>query len=168
MEIWKDVEGYEGLYKVSNLGNIKGIRGTILKPIKRGDYVCVQLCKDGKIKKESIHRIVAIAFIPNPDCLPCVNHKNENKLDNRADNLEWCDVSYNALYGSCSERRVKTFMDNNCKRKAIAQLDDEGRIINTFTGLREAERQTGISNVSISRCCTGKGYKAGGYRWIFK
>ena len=115
MEIWKDIEGYEGLYQVSNKGRIKSLnridsRGhkvneKILssKPNNKG-YLRVHLYKNGKRKPFSVHRLVAIAFIPNPNNLLEVNHKDENKENNTVDNLEWCDRKYNANYGGRNER----------------------------------------------------------------
>ena len=117
-EIWKDIEGYEGYYQVSNLGRVKSLeRKTkqhhnsvrtqperILKSwIKR--YESVILCKDSKTKKVPIHRLVAKAFLPNENNLPEVNHKDENKLNNCADNLEWCTREYNINYGTAIERK---------------------------------------------------------------
>ena len=115
MEIWKDIEGYEGLYQVSNKGRIKSLnridsRGRKVnekilssKPNNKG-YLRVHLYKNGKRKPFSVHRLVAIAFIPNPNNLLEVNHKDENKENNTVDNLEWCDRKYNANYGSRNER----------------------------------------------------------------
>ena len=104
-EIWKDVIGYEGLYQVSNFGKIKSLRrNIIMKTQKRGSrennkYETVQLCsKNQKAKNFSIHRLVAKAFLPNPNNLKEVNHKDENKMNNNLDNLEWSDQSYNRKY----------------------------------------------------------------------
>ena len=115
MEIWKDIEGYEGLYQVSNKGRIKSLnridsRGRKVnekilssKPNNKG-YLRVHLYKNGKRKPFSVHRLVAIAFIPNPNNLLEVNHKDENKENNTVDNLEWCNRKYNTNYGSRNER----------------------------------------------------------------
>lgn len=89
-----------GLYQVSNLGRIQNSRGRILKfDYSNKGYACVHLCKDGKSKKFRVHRLVAQAFIPNPDALPEVNHINFDKSDNNVSNLEWCDRKYNVRYG---------------------------------------------------------------------
>ena len=102
MEEWRDIQGYEGLYMVSNLGRVKSLnyhrtgKERIMKPSDNGHgYLFVVLCKDGKDKNCRINRLVAQAFLPNPDNLPEVNHKDENKYNNCVENLEWCDRSYN-------------------------------------------------------------------------
>lgn len=163
-EIWKDITGFVGLYKVSSLGNIQSLNynrtGNIkqLKPVpnKKG-YLQVLLC-NGKIRRRVlVHRIVAIEFIPNDKQLSEVNHINEIKTDNRAINLEWCDTLYNNNYGTRNKRLSK----------AINQLTLSGELINTFEGIREAERITGIKNQSISQCCKGKYKTAGGYIWEY-
>ena len=130
-EIWKDIEGYEGLYQVSNLGRVKSleridrhnhlVKERILKPkIEPNGYFRVDLCKEGKVKTLSVHRLVAQTFIPNPEGLPQINHKNENKalnvvflrddgsVDECRSNLEWCDRKYNCNYGTRNERQVQT------------------------------------------------------------
>ena len=100
-EIWKDIEGYEGLYQISNLGRVWSVRKEIYrKPTIVSGYYGVSLTKDGQFDIFTIHRLVAKAFIPNPLNLPQVNHKDENKLNNRVDNLEWCTAKYNSNYGS--------------------------------------------------------------------
>lgn len=115
-EIWKPVVGWEGLYEVSNLGNVKvldrfvnsGIknnssvkrRGQILKQYDKRGYMQVTLTLNGKRKYCNVHRLVAEAFIPNPDDLPQINHKDENKLNNNVNNLEWCTAKYNCNYGN--------------------------------------------------------------------
>ena len=115
-EIWKDVIGYEGLYLVSNLGRVKsikrqvagGVRNTpekILKQhLQKEGYFTVVLYKDGIPKRLSVHRLVAIAFCDNPHNFPVVNHKDENKSNNLATNLEWCTVIYNMNYGTVGKR----------------------------------------------------------------
>ena len=108
IEIWKNIQGYEGLYQISNLGRVKSLhynKEKILKPNKYGaGYYGVALSKNNKHKRYSIHRLVAIAFIPNPNNLPQVNHKDEDKTNNRVDNLEWCTNEYNMNYGTRNER----------------------------------------------------------------
>jgi len=126
VEIWKDIPEYEGLYQVSNFGNIKSLKRTIMcrcknqykefsleytreeKIIKgrkdKDGYLLVNLCKNGKHKNHRIHRLVAQAFIINPNNYKEINHKNENKQDNNIYNLEWCDSKYNSNYGTRIER----------------------------------------------------------------
>lgn len=118
-EIWKDIPGYEGLYKVSNLGNVKslkrnGIKGIILKGEKdEFDYKRVTLCKKNKTKKYKVHRLVAQAFIPNPNNLPQINHKDENSKNNNVENLEWCTAKYNSNYGNHNEKIRQRMLQNN-------------------------------------------------------
>ena len=109
-EVWRPVKGYEGLYEVSNYGRVKSLKRNtaherIKSPIKdRDGYLIVCFNKNGKQSNKRIHRLVAEAFIPNPNNLPQVNHKNEIKTDNCVENLEWCDNKYNARYGTRSIR----------------------------------------------------------------
>lgn len=112
-EIWNDIKGYEGLYQVSNLGRVKslarqGTKGVILKPVIAKGYIHYPLTKDKKTKWYYAHRLVAEQFIPNPDKLPEVNHKDECKANNQIENLEWCTKSYNSNYGTRKERISNT------------------------------------------------------------
>lgn len=134
-EIWKDIPGYEGLYQVSNLGRVKappkcvgrgkkylvGERMLSLKPTRRG-YVRVHLDKDGDRKFFSVHRLVAMVFIDNPLGLPCVNHKNEIKDDNRVDNLEWCTEEYNSNFGSRNLRISESKMGHEVSKETRDKL----------------------------------------------
>ena len=107
----KDINGYEGLYRIDDHGNVYSIKSNkqISYFISNNGYKRVTLFKNGKSKNISIHRLVAIAFIPNPNDLPQVNHKDENKLNNNVDNLEWCSSKYNANYGT----RIKRITEKN-------------------------------------------------------
>ena len=110
-EIWKNIEGYEGKYQVSNLGQVKSMIGQekVLHPKKhRNGHLQIGLHKDKKRTTMYIHRLVAQAFIPNPDNLPCVNHKDENPNNNNVDNLEWCTQKYNCNYGTRVDRIMET------------------------------------------------------------
>lgn len=122
-EQWRPIEGYEGICEVSNLGRIRRVKGydslghlrneKILRPrMNCCGYLLVGLCREGKQRHFSVHRLVAQAFLPNPDGLPQVNHKDEDKTNNRADNLEWCTRSYNINYGTRIERQVQTRISN--------------------------------------------------------
>lgn len=110
-EVWKDIDGYDGKYQVSNLGQIRSTysgkkhRITILKPmVQKNGYLYVALWKDNKKKNKLIHRLVALAFVDNPNDYPEVNHKDENKENNVAENLEWCEHIYNMNYGEIKEK----------------------------------------------------------------
>lgn len=116
MEEWKDITGYEGLYQVSNLGRVRR-SGKILKGgYNNKGYHTINLCKNGISKSFFVHRLVAIAFIPNPNNFPIVNHKDENPKNNCVDNLEWCTKSYNATYGTAKERKAQTMFNNKTNR----------------------------------------------------
>ena len=167
-EVWKPITGYEGLYEVSSLGRIKSLnynhtgKEKILKICKDGrGYLCANLCKDGKAKNHAIHRLVAKAFLPNPDNLPQVNHKDENKENNKVENLEWCSRSYNCSYGT---RNKRTSEKNS---KPVFSISKVNGLIMEYTSATEAERVTGIAQQSICRCCKGKLKSAGGYIWKY-
>lgn len=170
-EIWKPI-GYEG-YEVSNLGRVKSykydkINGKIMKPYKNTKgYLQIDLQLDGRKRENrvhlSVHRLVAIAFIPNPDNLPQVNHKDEDKTNNCVDNLEWCTNDYNAHYGTHIERVAEKI------RVPIYSVDKQGNIEH-FPSVREADRivsgkEYGIS-APISMCLNGKRKTAYGRQWF--
>ena len=123
-EIWRPVVGYEGLYEVSNTGIVRSLdrydnrncfrKGKVISLLKKGEYgyIQVNLCYNGKLYKKYVHRLVAQAFLPNPDNLPEVNHKDEDKTNNSVDNLEWCDRSYNLKYGTARIRERDTKIKN--------------------------------------------------------
>ena len=170
-EIWKPI-GYEG-YEVSNLGRVKSykydkINGKIMNPYKNTKgYLQIDLQLDGRKRENrvhlAVHRLVAIAFIPNPDNLPQVNHKDEDKTNNCVDNLEWCTNDYNAHYGTHIERVAEKI------RVPIYSVDKQGNIEH-FPGVREADRivsgkEYGIS-APISMCLNGKRKTAYGRQWF--
>lgn len=175
-EIWKDIKGYEGLYQVSNFGRIKSLErftdhkstGIVLqkeKIIKQRinyGYCYVNLCKESKIKGFRVHRLVAEAFIPNPNSLKQVNHKNEIKTDNRVENLEWCTCKYNINYGTGIKRR------KNKLSKPILQFDMGNNFIKKWASISEIERVLKIPNPNIIKCCKGLRNKAGGYIWKYE
>ena len=113
IEEWRPIVGFEGLYEVSNTGQVRNCRGKLLRPgLNHNGYLKCVLCKKGKTKTIYIHRLVAQAFIPNPQDLPQVNHKDEDKTNNSVDNLEWCSSKYNVNYGCAQDKRVKTNIIN--------------------------------------------------------
>lgn len=169
-EIWRDIYGYDGLYQVSNYGNVKSLnylnhgKEQILKPANRGDgYLFVALWKNGKQKGKLIHRLVAEAFIPNDDLFKTqVNHKDENKANNNVENLEWCDCTYNNNYGTRLARFAKSMS------KPVNQYSKDGKtLIKIWNSMNEIERQLGFDNSSISKCCLGKHKSAYGFRWEY-
>lgn len=170
-EIWKDVKGFEGRYQVSNLGRVRslewpGHRGIMRKLTinKRWGYYRMCLVNaEGQRKYCNVHRLVAIAFIPNPDNLPEINHKDENKLNNvvcfnpdgsidtERTNLEWCTGLYNLRYGTRVERMQKAV--NEPRMRPVNQYDFDGNLLHSYKSIAEASRETGISRRSLSHVC---------------
>ncbi len=165
-EIWKDIKGYEGLYQVSSLGNIKSLKFNkekiLIKRIQPNGYENVILYSKGEGITKRVHRLVAEAFIPNPDNLPEVNHKNENKMDNRVENLEWCNRSYNYNYGTPKQKK------NNKKSIIIQQYSLNNELIKEYPSIMEIERLMNYANSNIISCCRGKYKQAYGYIWKYK
>ena len=166
-EVWKEIQGYEGKYQVSNLGNMKSLNfhGTgkehLLNQNLCKGYLHVGLSKNGKSKTILVHRLVATAFIDNPNNLPVINHKDECKTNNCVDNLEWCDYRYNAIYGTCISRVLKTKKLRNCKNaeRPVLQFTKDGKFVNEYHSTHEAKRCTGISQGNIvSSCRKRKGH----------
>lgn len=174
-EVWKAVPGWEGLYEVSSLGRVRSLpryarrragrnnnatylyEGKELLPaITAKGYLSVRLYYDGRQKDYPIHRLVASAFIPNPNNYPQVNHKNEVKTDNSVDNLEWCTNAYNRVYGKGKYRFAVPV-------KCIAP--DGKEII--FLSQADAQKATGVPQANISACCRGLRLTGGGYKWLF-
>ena len=152
----KDINGYEGLYAVTPCGKVWSYRNKkFLKPGKdKGGYLLVSLYKQGERRKHFlVHRLVAKAYIPNPNNLPQVNHKDEGKTHNWAANLEWCDAKYNSNYGTRIERISKSVY--------CVELDK------IFPSIIAAECETGINRNSISKAAHGKLKTAGGYHWKY-
>lgn len=176
-EIWKDVKGYEGLYQVSNLGRVKSLsralphtkgyiahyKGKLLPLQKCRNYSRVGLSKNGKQTGYFVHRLVAEAFIPNPDNLPEVNHKDENPSNNNVNNLEWCSHLYNSNYGTRRRRISETTLNNPYTSQAV--LCVETGIV--YPSAHEASRQTNVNLVNLCRVCRGERNQAGGYHWKY-
>lgn len=166
MEEWKDIDGYEGLYQISNLGRVKSLKfgkEKILKPKKGKGYLRIGLCKKGKYKHYYVHRLVASTFIENPYNLPQVNHKNEDKTNNSVDNLEWCTSKYNINYGTGHKRSALNHINHPSFSKKV--LCVETGI--AYNSMRQAQRETGIAQQSISHCCLGKRKTAGKLHWKY-
>lgn len=184
-EIWKDIEGYEGLYQVSNLGRIKSLEKMVVSknhsiqkrkeriikssPNNRG-YLKIGLSKNNKRKFYRVHRLVAQAFIPNPDNKPEVNHINEIKTDNRVENLEWMTRKENCNYGTALERMVNTKIEKGIIEKLckpVLQYDLDGNFIKEWDSMREAER-SGYDRKGIYKCLRGEQKMSKGYVWKYK
>lgn len=159
MEEWKDIKGYEEKYQISNLGRVKSLNYNNTKKSKLlhqsliNNYYSVCLWKQGKGKQHRIHRLVAEAFIENPDNLSEVNHKDEDKLNNEVSNLEWCDSKYNCNYGT-----------RNKKLSRPVQCIETGII---YPSILEAGKQTGINPTHLDDVARGKRKTAGGYHWRY-
>lgn len=155
-----------GLYQVSNLGKVKSLKYNKPKILKIGytkrGYGSINLCKNGKISHRTIHRLVAEAFIPNPNNYPCVNHKDENPRNNNVDNLEWCTYQYNMNYGTCAERR------NKSNKISINQYDKLNNFIKQWTSAIDIQNETGINQASIIKCCRNELKTAGGFIWKYE
>ena len=159
-ENWKEVVGFEGLYEVSDLGRVRSLvqrnrrKPGILTPGDNGwGYLVVNLYKDGKRKAMKVHRLVAEAFLPNPLNLETVNHRDENKTNNSASNLEWMRNKDNVTY---SQARPVQMFDKSTNE-----------LLATFPSTMEASRQTGIYQGNICRCCRGKLKSTGGFVWKY-
>lgn len=163
-EKWIPIQGFEGLYLVSNFGNVRSQRKNRNLRIRRSTrgYGQVNLFKDGILTTHRVHRLVALHFIQNPLNLPEINHINENKLDNRAENLEWCDRSYNVNFGGRTEKqKVKV-------SRPVVQHSLEGDILAVFPSCIQAARELKISSSGISECCRGKRKTLGGFKWKYE
>lgn len=172
-EIWRDIEGYEGKYQVSNLGNVKSLnyrytgKEGVLKAIKDcNGYLYVNLYKNRNHKKYIIHRLVASAFIENPNCYPEVNHKDEVKTNNRVENLEWCDRKYNVNYGTFQERKAKAV--SKALSKKVYQYTIAGELVKVWDSTVSAEREQKYNNQHISACCLGKLKTHKGFIWRYE
>lgn len=165
-EIWKDIEGYEGLYQVSNLGRVKRVKtGRILKGCKDRygyGYLLVSLYKNGSQSTKRIHRLVAQAFIPNPENKPEVNHIDENKTNNMISNLEWSTSKENINHGTRTERAGKTL-----SIPIIATSIKTGKSTE-FYGVSECARQLDLNRGNITSVLNGRLNHTGGYTFKYK
>lgn len=158
-EIWKDIVGFEGFYKVSNRGNVYSVErknargvnrgGRILKPrYDKDGYLRVTLCKNGKQKTRFIHRLVASAFVPNQNGYPEINHRDENKVNNYAKNLEWCTREHNMNHGTQKERASQT------RFKKVKAINIKTGEVLTFNSAKEAGGE-GYGKGEVSKACRG-------------
>lgn len=179
MEIWKKIQT-DPMYEVSNYGNVRSLKSAkVLKTQQKKGYCYITLNHNGRKKTYQIHRLVALAFLNNPNNYPCVNHIDENPQNNNVNNLEWCTYSYNLSYGCRLQKELQTkqLLNTVNSPKQVVQCLN-GHIVNKFFSISEASQATGIDKTSISKCCRmvvytdsiGKMHHyrtAGGYVWKF-
>lgn len=197
IEVWKPIKDYEGYYEISNYGNLRSLDRIVIDKNGRkikvdgkleapqicgSGYYYFNLCKNGIYDGKRLNRLVAEAFIPNPDNLPCVNHKDENKLNNFVyvnpdgtvdldkSNLEWCTKSYNMLYGSTRQKIQETKNKNKTRgcQIPVEQYTLDGEFVAEFISPTEAQKATGVQHSNILKVCKNKRNKAGGYVWRYK
>lgn len=191
-EIWKDIEGYEGFYQISNLGRVKSLERVVVRndgirkrlpekmratPLTHYGYFNVTLYKNNQGKGKFIHRLKAIAFIPNPENKPCINHRDGIKTNNGYhedgdDNLEWATYAENNQHAydtGLKEGAMKgTVGKGNFTRKRVLQICDKtNNVIDDFDSMTEAQYATGVNFKNISATCRGKRIRAGGYKWKY-
>lgn len=174
-EVWKDIQGYEGYYQVSNMGRVRSCdreivfkdgrrrfyKGKLIRPVKTNSgYWQIRMKINEHVKREYVHRLVAKAFIPNPNKFPEINHKDENRLNNRTDNLEWIEHVENLNYGN----RTKKFAISRGKK--VGQFTKDGKLLHTYYSTREAGRR-GYEQTSVSKCAIGKLKTYKGYVWKY-
>lgn len=189
-EIWKDIKDYEGLYQVSNFGNVKRVRSNILKnQIRKDGYEYVTLCKHNKRSKFLVHRLVAEAFLDknNFKCMPYENRQEidldtlqvnhilddfENKRNNNINNLEWCTSKYNCNYGNRNSKLAqitpKKAQHNKEMCKTVYQYDLNGNLIQKWESAVEVEKQLGYASSNVASCCRGKYSTMYGYAWRYE
>lgn len=183
MENWKDIENYKGLYQISDCGRIKSLErdiyrqnGTFYRHVEekilasnldRGGYQYVKLYKNGEGKKMLVHRLVAKAFIPNPENKPQINHRDEVKTNNVVENLEWCSAKENANYGTRNKRIIQNRrylkLGDNPRARAVFCVE----LNKTFDCAKRVEEELGIYQSAICNVCKGKLKTTGGFHWRY-
>ncbi|WP_260301600.1 NUMOD4 motif-containing HNH endonuclease [Schleiferilactobacillus harbinensis] len=190
IEKWKDIEHYEGIYQVSNLGRVRSIprvdgighpwHGKVLKPTpQRNGYLNVSLLDGhGNRKKMRVHRLVAQAFVPNPNNYQEVNHLDECRTNNCASNLEWCTTQQNLNYGTRSKKQSQSMKNNpivihrlrgyaKSQRKPVLQITLNGLLVKEWPSVSSTS-DAGFKISGVSDCCLGKISMHHGYKWKFK
>lgn len=189
-EIWKPIKGYKNVYEVSNLGRVRSVdryleqeswngskyshtyKGKVLKQFKSKEgYMKVTLSYKYKLVPKTVHKLVAEAFLDNPNNYPVINHINGNKLDNSVNNLEWCTYEHNnkeAFRLGLNKPTWKGKIGIECPNsKKINQYDLEDNFIRRWDSMRDVQRELNIYAVSISKCCRGISKTAGGFKWRY-
>lgn len=168
-EIWKDIQGFDGLYQVSNLGRIKSsIRSRILEgSLNKEGYRRITLRSSGTGRPYYVHRLVAETFLPNPDNLPQVDHINTIRDDNRIENLRWVTPSKNNNNKLTRKRNKKAQIELTAFKRLIIQLNMDNSFVAIFYYASDASKSTGIHSRAILKCCNGIQNSAGGYIWMF-
>ena len=178
IEIWKDIEGYEGLYQVSNRGRVKSLSRKVtnamfsinehfVKVVDNGNgYKSVSLWKDNKGKHFYVHRLVALAFVPNSNGYKYINHKDEDKSNNDVSNLEWCTAKYNCNYGNHTKKLKKSYILNGNNRP-IDVYDMKGTFLKTFDCSNEVCKELGVQRRGLYLACQGVTKSCKGYRFAF-
>lgn len=183
IEEWKDCVGFEPFYEVSNTGKIRSVavyshkyQRILKRPVPKlkiqettkDGYQRVGICFYGKHFHCAVHRLVAQAFIPNPNGFPCINHKDENTQNNNVENLEWCTWKYNSNYGTLPKRISERMQANHPTAKIVFQYSIDGKFLKSYCSANEASRMIGsVSGDMITRACRGQAKTAGGYKWSY-
>ena len=167
-----EIPGWGNKYLINKYADVFNTdRGILMKPhLAKHGYYMITLCDKGRRKTYLLHRLVAMTFIRNPKGYPQVNHKDENRINNNVDNLEWCTNRYNSNYGDKRKRLSEhhSLAGANATKRPVIQCDMDGRIIASYESQTEASKRTKVNNGSIALCCKGIYKSAGGFIWKFK
>ena len=163
--LWKEIPGYEGIYEISNTGVVRGRKGIRKILVSWDGYQYVKLCNRGHEKKFKVHRLVALAFLPNPLGFPEINHKDENKENNNVCNLEWCDRKYNNNYGK--RNIVAGISIRKANQRRVFRYDKNLNFLDSFVSAKEAEKILKIDHTGILKCANNKRKTAGGFIWKY-
>lgn len=179
-EIWREIPGYEGRYMVSNTGSVLSLNyrncnysRRLVPKCNNSGRLWVELFKNGQRKQFLIHRLVAMAFISNPENYPEVNHIDEDCKNNHVENLEWCSRQYNISYylerHSADKRVIKNYSEKYSQQnnKKVNQFSKDGKLIRTWTNSRAVYKEKNWSDWSISECCRNKRKTAYGFIWQY-